>query len=130
MSKIAVIPAVSLMCMAFIACGGDDRPSLGTIHGGAGGVSGDVVPVGGAIGLGPCKEGMSRACSIELGSYKGLPADCFKGVSLCVDGHWTRCLDPGSKAVAHLFESSPTDAGVSEDAGTGAGDSADGGSGS
>jgi len=42
---------------------------------------------------GPCEDGETRTCKVDLGTHHGVTS-CFEGVQTCTDGAWGACLDP------------------------------------
>ncbi len=41
---------------------------------------------------GPCEDGATRACKVDLGTHHGVTS-CFEGVQKCADGAWGACVD-------------------------------------
>jgi alpha-tubulin suppressor-like RCC1 family protein len=90
--------------LVFVACGPSDH---GDRTGGDFNVNPNPTPGG------PCTDGATRTCAIELGAHDGV-IDCAAGTMTCVGGTWAGCVPVGSKSysVAQPPPSTPTSAGA------------------
>lgn len=55
--------------------------------GGSGGGTGTAT---GTDDTGPCEDGATRACKVDLGTHHGVTS-CFEGVQTCAEGVWGAC---------------------------------------
>ncbi len=81
--------------LAVVSCSGGRDHTL-TGQGGSAGKAGEAGTAGddgGTVLPSKCTDGETRKCKIELGTVTGI-TNCAEGVYLCVDGHWTTCIEP------------------------------------